>query len=123
MFFLRLRLTRGGEELADNFYWLNPSDPGNLQALRGLPVAKVRFDYRFRREGGQWIAVAMLENRSKTPALMLRLNAVGSRSGEQILPVFYEDNWVSLLPGERKQITVRLSDADTRGERPKLLLL
>lgn len=119
---LRLRLAQGAAQLADNFYVLNPSDPGNLQSLNDLPSANVAFRHQFRREGGDWVAVAALENRSKTPALMLRLNAVGARSGEQILPVFYEDNWISLLPGERKQITVRLSDADTRGEHPKLEL-
>ena len=72
--------------------------------------------------GGQWLAVATLENRSRTPALMLRLDLVGERSGEQILPVFYEDNWISLLPGERKEIRVRCAAADTRGERPALRL-
>jgi hypothetical protein len=119
---LRLRLVQDDCELADNFYALNPADPGNLQALLQMPEAKVGLKYSFRREGEDWVAVATLENRSKTPALMLRLNLVGARSGEQILPVFYEDNWVSLLPGERKELTVRCAAADTRGERPTLQL-
>ena len=119
---LRLCLLQDAQELADNFYVLNPADPGNLQALRQMPAAKVGLKYGFRREGKDWIAVATLENRSKTPALMLRLNLVGARSGEQILPVFYEDNWISLLPGERKELTVRCAAADTRGERPTLQL-
>ncbi len=122
VFLLRLRLCRGGEELADNFYVLNLTDPGNFRSLRSMPKARVRQDYRFRREGDDWVADVSLENRSKTPALMLRLNLTGARSGEQILPVFYEDNWISLLPGERKVIRVRCADADTRGERPTLAL-
>ena len=119
---LRLRLLQGEQELADNFYVLNPSDPGNLQALNELPAAKLGFRTEWKREGDCWLGVATLENNSPTPALMLRLNLVGSRSGEQILPVFYEDNWISLLPGERKRITVRCAVADTRGERPELQL-
>ena len=87
-----------------------------------MPEAKVSLKYSFRREGEEWKTVATLENRSKTPALMLRLNLVGARDGEQILPVFYEDNWISLLPGERKEIAVRCAAADTRGERPELQL-
>ena len=87
-----------------------------------MPGSKVGLKYSFRREGEDWIAVATLENRSGTPALMLRLNLVGARSGEQILPAFYEDNWISLLPGERKELTVRCAAADTRGERPALRL-
>jgi hypothetical protein len=119
---LRLRLIRDDRELAGNFYVLNPADPGKLQALLQMPEAKVGLKYSFRREGEDWIAVATLENRSGTPALMLRLNLVGARSGEQILPAFYEDNWISLLPGERKELTVRCAAADTRGERPALRL-
>ena len=119
---LRLSLIQDGRELADNFYVLNPADPGNLQALLQMPEAKVSLKYSFRREGEEWKTVATLENRSKTPALMLRLNLVGARDGEQILPVFYEDNWISLLPGERKEIAVRCAAADTRGERLTLQL-
>ena len=119
---VRLRLTRGEAELADNFYVLNPADPGNFQSLLQMPRARVKMDCEFRREGDAWTAIATLENRSRTPALMLRLNLVGDRSGEQILPVFYEDNWISLLPGERKEIRVRCPAADTRGERPALRL-
>ncbi|MBR1577405.1 MAG: beta-glycosidase [Bacteroidales bacterium] len=119
---LRLSLIQDGRELADNFYVLNPADPGNLQALLQMPEAKVSLKYNFRREEEEWKTVATLENRSKTPALMLRLNLVGARAGEQILPVFYEDNWISLLPGERKEIAVRCAAADTHGERPVLQL-
>ena len=121
-FFLRLRLLRGDTELADNFYVLNPSDPGNLQALNQLPAEKVDLRTEWTREGDHWLGTAMLENRSRTPALMLRLNLVGAHDGEQILPVFYEDNWISLLPGESKRIRVRCAVADTRGERPELHL-
>ena len=123
LFLLRLRLLQGDAELADNFYVLHPDDPGNLQALNELPVAKVDLRTEWTREGDQWIGTATLENRSGTPALMLRLNLVGARSGGQILPVFYEDNWISLLPGERKCIRVRCAVADTRGEQPELQLV
>ena len=119
---LRLCLIQDDTYLADNFYILNPADPGNFQSLLQMPQARVKMEYEFRREGDEWIALAVLENRSSVPALMLRLNLVGDRSGEQILPVFYEDNWISLLPGERKQIRVRCASADARGERPALRL-
>ena len=123
LFLLRLRLLQGDAELADNFYVLHPDDPGNLQALKELPAAKVDLRTEWIREGDQWIGTATLENKSGTPALMLRLNLVGARSGGQILPVFYEDNWISLLPGERKCIRVRCAVADTRGEQPELQLV
>ena len=119
---LRLRLLQGGKQLADNFYVLNPADPGNLRALLQMHSAKVDFHTQWKHEDGRWHGVATLGNSSGTPALMLRLNVVGGRSGSQILPVFYEDNWIALLPGESKEVNVMLRDADTRGERPVLRL-
>jgi hypothetical protein len=49
---------------------------------------------------------------------MVRLKVVGSRNNERILPVFYSDNYVSLMPGEQKVIIMKLRNADTRGEKP-----
>jgi exo-1,4-beta-D-glucosaminidase len=35
-----------------------------------------------------------------------------------VLPIFWEDNYISLLPGETKTISGRFSIADTGGEKP-----
>ena len=43
-------------------------------------------------------------NQSELPALMLRLNLVNSKTGKQILPAFYDDNYFCLLGGETKTI-------------------
>ena len=56
----------------------------------------------------------VITNTGDTPALMLRLNLCGD-DGEQILPVKYSDNYFHLLPGERKTVTIRWSQFDTRG--------
>jgi hypothetical protein len=61
-----------------------------------------------------------LKNKTSYPALMVRLKVVGNRSGERILPVFYSDNYISLMPDEEKLITIRLKDEDTRGEKPSV---
>jgi hypothetical protein len=49
---------------------------------------------------------------------MIRLKVVGETSGERMLPVFFSDNYVSLMPGDEKVITMKLKNADTRGEKP-----
>ena len=63
-----------------------------------------------------------LENKSNTPALLIRVNVLGASSGEQILPMFYSDNYFSLLPGEQKTVNIHWADADTRGEQPKIVV-
>jgi beta-mannosidase len=49
---------------------------------------------------------------------MVRLMVAGKQNNQRILPVFYSDNYVSLLPGETKVITMRLKDEDTGGDEP-----
>jgi hypothetical protein len=54
--------------------------------------------------------------------VMVRVKAVRKRSGDPILPALYDDNNIALMPGERKTIHVELENADTRGERPRILI-
>jgi predicted secreted protein len=61
-------------------------------------------------------------NPTKDIALMIRLKSVKDRSGERILPVYYEDNYFSLLPGESKNIALEFDPKHLDGEQFKLLL-
>ena len=42
--------------------------------------------------------------------------------GDRILPALYSDNYVSLMPGERRTIITELEGADTRGESPRIVV-
>ena len=68
--------------------------------------------------GDEWKATVQLKNNADVPALMIRLKVYGRKTGESILPAYYSDNYISLLPGEDKEITITFKDEDTRGERP-----
>jgi len=48
----------------------------------------------------------------------LKLNK--SAKGEEILPVIWEDNYISLLPGEKREITAHYEIAALHGKRPAL---
>jgi hypothetical protein len=115
--FIKLTLTGNGKVLSDNFYWRGLEE-GNLQSLKDLP--KVHLSSRTQRQKTRdgWKLTTTLTNPSDTPCLMLRLKVTGNKSGERILPVFYSDNYISLMPGESKTITMSLKRQDTRGERP-----
>jgi hypothetical protein len=63
-----------------------------------------------------------LRNASNQPALMVKLKAVREKSGDRILPALYSDNYIALMPGERRTIRTELEQADTRGEKPKIAL-
>ena len=61
--------------------------------------------------------VITLENTSKTPAMMVRLNLLDG-DGDQILPVDYSDNYFHLLPGEKRTIKVAWNNEDMRKGNP-----
>jgi hypothetical protein len=53
---------------------------------------------------------------------MVRLKAVREKTGDRILPAIYSDGYFPLMPGEKRQITTELYEADTRGEQPRILV-
>jgi hypothetical protein len=119
--FIRLKLTHGSDTVSENFYWRGLED-GNYRAIRDLPKVKLEAATRVERQGPRWLLTTELHNVSAQPALMVRLKAVRQRTGDRILPAFYSDNYVVLMPGERRTIRTELADADTRGENPRMVV-
>ena len=121
MHFIRLELRRGEELVSENFY-LRGLEENHFQAIRKLPKVRVEAATKTAREGQRWVLETEVRNVSDQPALMVQLKAVREKSGDRILPALYSDNYVALMPGERRTIRTELLDADTRGERPRIAL-
>ena len=115
-------LTENGKVVSDNFYHRSLEE-NNYQDLRqSAKVALQSMTTVDKNADGTWSAVSVIENKTSTPALMIRLNVVGSKDGQQLLPVFYSDNYFSLLPGEKKEVRMSWKDEDTRGNEGKVLI-
>jgi hypothetical protein len=54
----------------------------------------------------------LVKNTGQTPAFMLNLKLVGKESKQEVLPVFWSDNYISLLPGESKKLDVEIMHDD-----------
>ncbi len=119
--FLRLSLTRGADTISTNFYMRGPTE-GNYRAIRQLPKVKLEASTDVTRQDHRWHLATELHNPSGLPALMVRLKAVREKSGDRILPAIYSDNYIALMPGERRTIRTELEHADTRGETPRIVV-
>jgi beta-galactosidase/beta-glucuronidase len=119
--FIRLTLTRGGETLSDNVYWRGVEE-ANYRALRDLPKVQITADTHAERQTDRWLLSTTVHNPAKTPVLMVKLKTVREKSGDRILPAIYSDNYIALMPGETRLIRTEIEDADTRGERPKIVI-
>ncbi len=119
VYFIKLSLSKDDEVIASNFY-TRGKEYYNFKKLLELPAPELKVDFTCDLEGDTYTGKAEIENISAVPALMIRLNVVRNHSGEQILPVFYEDNYISLLPGEKRTVDISFKAADTGGEKPDL---
>jgi len=64
----------------------------------------------------------VIENTGKNVAFLTRLRLVTGNKYAEILPVFWSDNYVSLLPGEKREVNVQVRKSDLAGVRPVLLV-
>ncbi len=112
VFFLQLVLKdRSGKLLSQNFYWLHKPDLDYVD-LKELNRAKVRISARLiHTNTGEKIAVT-LQNRARVShgpvAFWIHLQLYDPDTGTRITPVFYSDNYISLVPGEKRALTIGL---------------
>lgn len=108
-----------GRVVSENFYWRG-KDAASYRALNNLAQTPLELAASAPRvEGADRVVAVTLSNRTRTPALNAKLTLVDA-AGRRILPAFYSDNYVALLPGETKSINI--SYPATAGAAPSLRL-
>lgn len=106
LWFLRLNLlNEKGEKLDENLYWLVHS-PDDMKDLEKLKEAQLEVDIE--KDNGKKIK-AIIKNSSDETAFFTRLKAIDKKSGQLVLPLFFTDNYLTLFPGESKEIEVDFS--------------
>lgn len=90
-------------QLSENIYW-RPDANGKYSGLEKMSASSLKVSAR-KIAGGQ--VEVTLENPSNAPlAFFNRLSLVDSNTHQRKLPVFYSDNYISVLPGSQKKITL-----------------
>ena len=124
-YFVDLRLLdRTGIEISSNFYWLSTKEEvldyeadlgpfafhtpsmeyADFTQLNGLPKIQLGQSHYFERDGEQQNIKVALGNNSDYIAFLINLKVVDKRTGELILPIFWDDNFINLLPGEERMV-------------------
>src|SRR5579864_2005831 len=122
-YFVALRLQdSAGKLVGSNFYWLSTKPEtldwakttwwmtptasyADFTALSQLPKVKLKVTDRSERKGEEEITHVILQNLSKSLAFFVHLKVDKGVKGEEILPVIWEDNYFSLMPGEKREVT------------------
>lgn len=110
VYFVKLELRdKQARLLSDNFYWLRAPDVADLKALQSLSPVRLHSALKVERHGNEQVARVRLTNSSSHIAFFVQLALTKGKDGAEILPVFWDDNYLSLLPGESREITARFA--------------
>jgi len=141
-YFLDLRITDGsGKLVGSNFYWLS-TKPETIEwaksnwyttptasyadytSLAQLTKVKLNVSSHSERNGNskneEAVTRVTVENPSKTLAFFVRLKLDKGKDGEEILPVVWQDNYISLLPGEKREITATYHASSMGTAKPEI---
>jgi len=124
-YFLKLELGDSGKLVSDNFYWLSTkpdvldwankldtvytpqSAYADLTGLNSLKPVKLSFRAAQSHEGSAQVVRVIVQNSSNSLAFMVHLRLANKNTGADIVPIFWDDNYFSLLPGEKREVGAR----------------
>jgi hypothetical protein len=104
-----------GQMVSDNLYWLGATSATYRQLTR-LPAAALSTSATWMRSGDTGHVHVKLENKGTAVALSNKLTLVNAADGTRILPAYYSDNYVSLLPGETREVEIEYPASAAKGE-------
>jgi exo-1,4-beta-D-glucosaminidase len=138
-FFVQLDLRDArGKAVSDNFYWLSAkpdtldwahkqdtvytpqAEFGDLTGLNSLPEVKLQASALTEVKPGtaQGTAHVRVKNTSQAVAFQIRLRLANRKDDSDVVPVFWEDNYFSLLPGQERMVAVGYDAGSLHGAHP-----
>jgi exo-1,4-beta-D-glucosaminidase len=105
-----------------NWYTTPTASFADYTALAQLPKVKLNVSSLTQRKGENAITHIVIDNPSQALAFFVRLK-LGSGTGaksEEILPVVWEDNYITLLPGEKREVSATYRARELQGSKPTI---
>lgn len=108
------------------YYWATTPvlSHGDLNALAALPAVELKEQQRYGTDqaaGRRYIEVS-LENPAKQVALAVELELYKAGTNELVTPIFWDDNFITLLPGEKRTLRAYYGRKDAGIKAPELKL-
>jgi uncharacterized membrane protein len=116
---IALRVTdTNGTPVSDNLYWWSKQE-SSLRELDALADVRLKASATLAASPGERQATIKLENTGTVPALLVKLTLKDAATDARILPAYYSENYVSLLPGDSRTVTIAFPAGESR---PKIAL-
>jgi len=118
LYFIKLNLSdANGNLLSTNFYWQHVAQD-QYDGLMNLPTVVLDAEATTRIDGDHTVVTVTLHNNTNNVALLSHLQLHQKKSGRRVLPVFYSDNYISLVPGESSTVSIEAATKDLQGDLP-----
>ncbi|WEA01317.1 glycoside hydrolase family 2 protein [Mucilaginibacter sp. SJ] len=102
--FLCLQLLKSDKEvISENIYWL-PDANGDFSGLQKMPKGTLGATARYLKNDK--VEVTLTNEGNGALAFFNRLSLVNADTKQRILPAFYSDNYVTVLPGQTKKVVI-----------------
>ena len=140
-YFLKLELHDArGKLVSDNFYWLSrkldtldwgrkkdtvytpQKEFADLTGLNELPQVSLSANALTSSADGRARSTVTVKNLGNNVAFMVHLRVTRGKGGEEILPIFWSDNYFSLLPGAQRTVTATYDSSSLDGKEPVTVL-
>jgi exo-1,4-beta-D-glucosaminidase len=139
-YFLRLVLRDpDGERVSSNFYWLSTQPDvtdfnsfdyryapittyADLTALESLPPATVTVSWRSEESGSDQVDHVTVHNPSNALAFFVRLTVWKGEGGTDVAPVYWDDNFFELMPGETREVAATYPRKLLGGEQSRIVV-
>jgi exo-1,4-beta-D-glucosaminidase len=140
VYFLDLRIYNSDNKEVDNsIYWLSTKKDvldyeaakklewpfftptkafADYKALDKLPKINLEYDYKYSKDGEFGKVSLNIKNATETIAFFNFLDVVDPETMLPVLPIFWDDNYVTLLPGEESTYEAKFFLSDFKGEKP-----
>lgn len=120
VYFVKLELRKKEQIISDNIYWLSSLEKPDYSALANLePVALDISGYK-EDTGKEYHITLKLKNNTGKLSFFNRLVISRGETGEEVLPTFWDSNFIILFPGEEKTVRAVIQKEDLHGTDPYL---
>jgi hypothetical protein len=109
VYFLKLTLHEKDKFITDNVYWLS-TKPNDYTALANLPKTSPVIKTSLQQTDDNYTSTLSIRS-DKNISFFNRIKVFDKNSGKRILPVHYSDNYVTLMPGDSKEIILEFKSS------------
>jgi exo-1,4-beta-D-glucosaminidase len=109
-------------EKKSTWYITPQSQYADLTLLEKLPNVKLQKSETVTQKGENTIINVKLKNSSQHVAFMVYMDLKKGQTNESVVPVFWKENYFTLLPGEERTVSVWVHTTDLDGEKGRVVV-